>query len=626
MRLVVNTVYRELISVHKAKRAILFLIATLSLCVHTSEYCHVAAEELMVYPGEYVIELSSEKKAFSNNSFNALQNEASEHLEYIEGIDNNTVLIKKSSFALQKALKNESSTTETRASSSEPVLFDTKDKYCDELIQSGIAKNCSPNFVIKTASIPNDTLYEQQWGLSSAAGIAPIKAWESSTGSAEVVVGVIDTGIDLSHPDLSPNLWVNQLEIPGNSIDDDLNGYIDDIHGVNFVRKDLSPNDDNGHGTHVAGIIGARGNNAEGITGVAWNVKLMALKFLDSRGAGSLAGALEAIKYVRVMRERGVNILITNNSWGGPGYSKLLEDAVVSLENARILFVAAAGNDGKNNDVAPQYPCNFKATNVISVGASGKNGSLAPFSNFGVNTVDIAAPGVAILSTWVGGQYNYLSGTSMAAPFVSGAFALLLSQNPGISPESAIELLKLRSIRTPELTTYLFQGGALNIANIFPERTAPLPPLVPTISPAPEQNAPQQEEALPALPVDDSPVVQSISAKKGDRDLTVLKGGQVFELHLIGKGTGKLQITPSVNGQKCGLSSEVLFSNGTYSQRIRVPAQQRFNLRSLSFETQNVKTNLKIRTLRFKNNSARKISIRRSTFQNICQSLTQAIK
>ncbi|MGN6544946.1 MAG: S8 family peptidase, partial [Aureliella sp.] len=289
----------------------------------------------------------------------------------------------------------------------------------------------TPDFKLSLQSVPNDPSFGSLWGMENngSTGLADAdidasQAWDYGT-SSSVVVAVIDTGIDYTHPDLQANIWTNTREVAGNGIDDDGNGYVDDIRGWNFVAGNNNPMDDNGHGTHVSGTIGAVGNNGIGVAGVAWNVKLMALKFLDSSGSGLLSNAVSAIDYART---NGAKII--NASWGGGSFSSVLDSAIQRFYNAGGIFVAAAGNDASNNATVASYPANYN--NVISVAASTSSDTLASFSNYGTN-VEIAAPGQSILSTVPNNSYAVYSGTSMATPHVSGALALLWGQAPSLT-------------------------------------------------------------------------------------------------------------------------------------------------------------------------------------------------
>ncbi len=300
--------------------------------------------------------------------------------------------------------------------------------------------------------IPNDPSFANLWGLEM---IRAPEAWRVTSGSSEIVVAVIDTGIDYTHPDLQSNIWVNAGEIPDNLRDDDGNGYVDDVYGYNAIAPLRPPMDDHRHGTHVAGTIGAVGDNQIGIVGVNWRVKIMALKFLDRDGSGYLSDALEAIDYILTMKRRGVNIRIVNASWGADTYSRALEEAIQRLQNEGILFVAAAGNGSTN---AKQYPAAYEG--VLSVAAVDQSGDLAYFSNYG-DWVDLAAPGRAILSTVPGGGYASFSGTSMATPHVVGVAALALSVRD-VSPSELEHALRQGVQPQPTLAGKVATGGIVD--------------------------------------------------------------------------------------------------------------------------------------------------------------------
>ena len=285
-----------------------------------------------------------------------------------------------------------------------------------------------PNLILKaTTTYPSDPLFADLWGIQN---IAAPQAWDITTGS-DVVVAVIDTGIDYTHEDLAENIWQSE-DCNDDGTDDDGNGYIDDCHGIDAINSDSDPMDDNGHGTHVAGTIGAVGDNNRGVVGVNWTVRLMACKFLDAWGFGTLDGALACLEYVQVMKDRGVDIVATNNSWGGGGFSQALFDAIAVHLGRGILFIAAAGNWGEDHDPEPDFflPSGYYLPNIISVAATNRDDALAWFSDYGRRTVHIGAPGEEILSTVPGDNYEYFSGTSMAAPHVTGVAALLKAQNP----------------------------------------------------------------------------------------------------------------------------------------------------------------------------------------------------
>ncbi len=322
-----------------------------------------------------------------------------------------------------------------------------------------------PNYLVQALLAPNDPRYPELYGLNNTgqtggtpgADIDAERAWNVSTGSPSVLVAVIDTGIDYNHPDLAANIWTNPGEIPGNGIDDDGNGFIDDVHGWDFVNNDNDPFDDNGHGTHCAGTIGAVGDNGIGVAGVNWDVSLMAIKFLSAGGSGSTAGAVASIDYGTMM---GVDIM--SNSWGGGGFSQTLLDAITNAAAGDIVFVAAAGNSNSNNDVSPHYPSNYNVPNVIAVAATDHNDGKASFSSFGATTVDLGAPGVNILSTLPGNSYGLLSGTSMATPHVAGAAALLRAIAPNVSAVDVRQLLMGFADPVPSMAGITVSGGRLN--------------------------------------------------------------------------------------------------------------------------------------------------------------------
>jgi len=295
-----------------------------------------------------------------------------------------------------------------------------------------------PNFRVRAFNTPGDPSYSKLWGMVKMHAPA---AWDTSTGSTDVVVAVIDSGIDYNHPDLKGNLWVNVMEKNGSGgMDDDANGVIDDIYGYNAITGGGNPFDDEGHGTHVAGTIGAVGDNGVGVAGVNWKVRIMACKFLDDDGEGTTADAIDCLHYVAEMKRRGVNIVATSNSWGGEDNSRALSDAIKAQQD--ILFIAAAGNDGTDNDSTPSYPANFDLPNVISVAATNSSDSRASYSQYGRRTVHLGAPGSSIYSTFPGNGYATLSGTSMATPHVSGLAALIKAA----SPNPAIDWRGIRNL------------------------------------------------------------------------------------------------------------------------------------------------------------------------------------
>jgi serine protease len=298
------------------------------------------------------------------------------------------------------------------------------------LVRSGRVRYAEPNYVLHVDATPNDASFVQLWGLlntgqtvngttgTPGADIDATLAWDLATGSNEVVVGVVDTGIDYAHPDLAANVWTN----PGG-----IGGCAAGTHGYNAINGTCNPADDHSHGSHVAGTIGAVGNNGVGVAGVSWNVKLVGLKFLNSGGSGSTDDAIEAINWAIQLKQSGVNLRVLNNSWGGGGYSQALKDAIDAAGANDILFVAAAGNSARNNDITPHYPSSYGTANEIAVAATTQHDKLPTFSNYGATSVHLGAPGTNVYSTVPGGSYAYFNGTSMATPHVSGVAALALS-------------------------------------------------------------------------------------------------------------------------------------------------------------------------------------------------------
>jgi subtilisin family serine protease len=340
---------------------------------------------------------------------------------------------------------------------------------------------------LTAAVTPNDVSFATMWGLDNTgqnggtldADVDAPEAWTVTTGSGRTVVAVIDTGIDYTHPDLAANIWTNPGEVPANGRDDDGNGYVDDVHGYDFVNNDSDPIDDNGHGTHVAGTIGAVGNNGVGVTGINWNVRLMALKFIDAGGSGFTSDAVRALDYAVA---NGAHI--SNNSWGGGGYNSTLYSAIQNARAAGHIFVAAAGNDGANNDQVPTFPAGYDLDNVVAVAATNRNDQLTTFSNYGAATVDLAAPGGSILSTLPGNTYNRLSGTSMAAPHVAGVLALVRDLHPEWTYRQVIDRVLGTVDPLPALQGKTVTGGRLNAARAV-GYSGPLDTGVPSPTPGP---------------------------------------------------------------------------------------------------------------------------------------------
>jgi subtilisin family serine protease len=318
-----------------------------------------------------------------------------------------------------------------------------------------------PDYVVHATRTPNDPAFNKQWDMTKISAPA---AWDKTTGSANVVVAVIDTGVDYNHADLATNMWKNPGEIAGNGKDDDGNGYVDDVYGIDSANGDSDPLDDEDHGTHCAGSIGAAGNNGIGISGVNWNVKIMALKFLDKTGSGYDSDAITCLEYAIDMKQRGINIVATSDSWGGGGYSAAMKNAFDDAYSAGILSACAAGNDGNNTDVSPDYPASFNSDGIISVAASDASDNRPYWSNYGATTTDLAAPGDAIYSTIRNNSYATYSGTSMATPHVAGAIALVAAASGGASASQIRQLILNNVDVLPQWQGVVASGGRLNLA------------------------------------------------------------------------------------------------------------------------------------------------------------------
>lgn len=359
------------------------------------------------------------------------------------------------------------------------VLIETDDgqmdAVADKLIESGDIEYLSVNQIITKNAIPNDPKFAKQRhhnnagkGRRSASNGGDIRsemAWNLQTGNFGVVGAVIDSGVDYNHEDLFQNIWVNPGEIPGNSIDDDGNGFIDDIFGWDFADNDSDPMDEDGHGTHVAGTMAAAGNNGIGVSGVAQQGQIMVLKIFGEFGDDFQDAAIQAINYATMMRsDYGVNVVVSNNSYGELGIiSEALEEAITAHAQAGISFVGAVGNDSTNVDFFPDIPTGADVDSIIAVGASNFKDNMPYWSNFGQNSVDLVAPGVKILSTLPGNKYGYMTGTSMAAPQVAGAVMLLAADNPGITPTQAKRAIMNSVDLVNDLHFKTASGGRLNV-------------------------------------------------------------------------------------------------------------------------------------------------------------------
>lgn len=415
------------------------------------------ANELSAVPGEFVVKLKPSTHVMSTMNLAATL-----------GANVKSTINKKEGIILVQRPIVEAQATSVQALNQNPMV-----EYAE------------PNFIYKvvggSTSAPTDGRVKDLWGLintgqviSGKTGVAGIdvdasRAWAIETGSSDVLVAVIDTGVNYRNPDLASNIFVNTVEQNGTvGVDDDNNGCVDDIYGCDFANSDGDPMDVYGHGTHCAGTIGAS-NNGDGIVGVAWNVKILPVRFLGDDGSGTLANAIKSIDYATNMK-----VKIMSNSWGGGNFSQLLLDSINRAKDAGILFVAAAGNESNNNDTRPSYPATYQAENIISVAAIDSRGMMADFSSYGKTTVHLAAPGVDVLSYTMNGL-EFWSGTSMATPHVSGVAALLVSQDQAQSYMTVKNRL-LSSARKMSNLRSRVSTGLVNAYYALTNQVAPLDP------------------------------------------------------------------------------------------------------------------------------------------------------
>ena len=413
-----------------------------------------------------------------------------------------------------------------------------------ELGASPDVEYVEPNYIVHVASIPNDPLFATQWNMNHTGQVGGIvdsdidapEAWDITTGDNAVVIAIVDSGVDYDHEDLAANIWRNTVECTPNGVDDDGNGYVDDCHGIDTANGDSDPMDDEGHGTMVAGVIGAVGNNGIGVAGVAWNVRLLPCKFIGPDGDGSTADAIACLDYIAALRARGVNIVASNNSWGSDMPSHALADAVALQMQRGILFVTAAGNatvyptTRGNNDLNPSYPCAFSTPNILCVAALNNGGYLTSFSSYGRSTVHIGAPGEDVPTTAPGNAYENFTGSSAAAPHVAGVLALLKAQTPTRDWRALKNLVLSTGVQTIDRT---IAGMQLNAHDAL------------TCT-----NSVKQRRILPVfVPYDSTPITMAIGAElplsvlhvrcaapNGDVTISVSPGGDTVTLRDDGLG------------------------------------------------------------------------------------------
>ncbi|MGI9094917.1 MAG: S8 family peptidase, partial [Thermoleophilaceae bacterium] len=447
-------------------------------------------------------------------------------------------------------------------------------------------------FIREAQAVPNDPGFSNLYGLNNTgqavagvsgtpdADIDAPEAWDLTTGSPDVVVAVVDSGVDVAHPDLSSSIWTNPGESGGgresNGIDDDANGLVDDFRGWDWVADDNLPADENGHGTHVSGTVTASGNNATGVTGVSWNSRVMPLRVLDAAGSGTVADLVSAYRYAGA---KGAPIL--NASLGGSGFSRAELDAINAAPNT--LFVVAAGNGGAdgvgdNVDTAPEYPCAYAAANIVCVAASDQNDGLAGFSNFGFNSVDLAAPGVRTLSTVPGGGYQYFSGTSMATPHTAGAAALIWSLEPGASVAGVKSALLGGTDAKSAFTQKTATGGRLDADRSLRVAAgsagAPLPVAPPPV-PSTEPSAPDPQREAPPGEAGPAPAPAPMPAPAVSLDRTA----PVLSLALASRRRLRAVLSRGLTlrarcSERCGLKLRVMV-DGRTAKRARLARSRR---------------------------------------------------
>jgi thermitase len=427
-------------------------------------------------PGELIVKLKpGVEKSFLNNKSNGVELDRT-----IELSSGNLYVVK----------VNGSEKSFQQKLNDLPEVEYAEPNFIYSIVKPIVEENVVNNILnqdIQANYTPADEKFGQLWGIHNTGNNAPsgtmgvegadvdaVRAWEITQGNRALKVAVIDTGIDYRHPDLVDQMWTNEAELNGEEgVDDDGNGYVDDIYGYDFANNDGDPIDGHSHGTHCAGTIGAT-HNAIGVAGVMRDVQFVAVKFLSDSGSGSTEGAIRAIDYATKM---GVDIM--SNSWGGGSRSEALKEAIERANEAGIIFTAAAGNSSTNNDSSPHYPSNYEVDNVISVAATTAADELASFSCYGRNTVHIGAPGHKILSTVKDGKYASYSGTSMATPHVSGVIGLLLANEPGLTPLEVRNRVMQTSDPVRALRGKTINGGRINaynlITNTIPDRSEPSP-------------------------------------------------------------------------------------------------------------------------------------------------------
>lgn len=427
-----------------------------------------------------------------------------------------------------------------------------------------------PDYLVSLNATVNDPSFTSLWGLNNtgqSGGVADAdidapEAWDVQKGNGTVVVGVVDTGVDYTHPDLAATIFINTGEIAGDNIDNDNNGYIDDTRGWDFYNFDNNPMDDNGHGSHVSGTIAGIQNNSVGVAGVA-NAKILPLKFLSASGSGFTSDAIGCINYATMMkRDKGVNVRVLSNSWGGGGFSQGLLDAINASGTQGIVFTAAAGNSNSNNDTTPSYPASYNAANIISIAATTRTDARASYSSYGATSVDLGAPGSEIYSTVPGGYATY-SGTSMATPHVSGVAALLFTSKPTATVAEVKTAILNGTDKISSMNGITLSGGRLNALGALQQLGTPTspPPPPPTSPPPPPPGV--------TLPAPTALVATTISRTQINLSWTDNSSTELgFKIERSTNGTSFTQIA-TVGANVRTYSSTGLRKNRTYYFRVR---------------------------------------------------------
>jgi len=411
-----------------------------------------------------------------------------------------------------------------------------------------------PDLIYHLTVVPNDSRFGELWGMHNTGqngglfdfDIDGPEGWDVNTDASSVVIGSIDTGVDPNHEDLAANMWVNPGEIPGNGVDDDSNGYVDDVDGWDFLSNDPVAQDDNSHGSHTMGTAAAVGNNGVGVAGAAWSAQIMRLKICNSFGSCNLSAAISATDYAT---ENGARL--TSNSWGGGGYSQAMKDAIDRANAAGVLYIAAAGNNGSNNDANAFYPASYDSPNIISVANVTRFGSRASSSNYGATTVDLGAPGSDILSTTPNNGYGSKTGTSMACPHVTGVVANIMGFNPTLGHLEYKDIV-LQSVEPADsMAGITVSGGVLNLRKAL-DQTPPLNVPPDNTPPVADAGGPYKGRAFQPITFDasgsfDNDAGDFVSTYVWDfGDGTVVSSSSPITTHAYPAGNGDYVVTLTV--------------------------------------------------------------------------------